>query len=191
MSGGPINAFHIDRAVRTLHEGGIVLHATEGVWGLACDPFDEVAVARLLDLKGRSVSKGLILIGDTATCFEPELVALDPLERGQVEESWPGAVTWVLPNRQFPYWITGGRETVAVRVPGHEQARLLSQAFGGPLVSTSANRTGQPPAVSAIQARGRFGAGFPAGFDFVLPGEVARPGKPSTIRTPAGAALRA
>lgn len=190
MGGGPINGFHIDLAVRTLDEGGIVLHATEGVWGLACDPFDRAAVAKLLDLKGRSVHKGLIVIGDSWACFEPELESLDPATRRQIEDSWPGAVTWIVPNRQFPFWITGGRETVAVRVPGHEQARALSQAFGGPLVSTSANRAGQTPALNALQARCRFGKAILTIPVRVLPGEVARPGKPSTIRTSAGVAVR-
>ena len=57
MGGGPINGFHIDLAVRTLDEGGIVVHATEGVWGLACDPFDRVAVAKLLDLSRCALSR--------------------------------------------------------------------------------------------------------------------------------------
>lgn len=191
MGGGPINGFHIDLAVRTLDEGGIVVHATEGVWGLACDPFDRVAVAKLLELKGRSVDKGLIVIGDGAASFEPELESLDPAVRRQIEDSWPGAVTWILPNRQFPFWITGGRETVAVRVPGHEQARALCRAFEGPLVSTSANRAGQAPALNALQARCRFKKAFPTVPVRVLPGEVTRPGKPSTIRTSAGVAVRA
>jgi L-threonylcarbamoyladenylate synthase len=190
MGGGPINKFHIDLAVRTLDEGGIVLHATEGVWGLACDPFDRMAVAKLLELKGRSVEKGLILIGDTAACFEPELESLDPGARRQIEDSWPGAVTWIVPNRQFPFWITGGRETVAVRVPGHEQARALSRVFGGPLVSTSANRAGQTPALNALQARCRFGKTSPANLIRLLPGEVVCPGRPSRILTSAGVAVR-
>jgi L-threonylcarbamoyladenylate synthase len=184
-----INDWHISRAVRALDAGGIVLHATEGVWGLACDPFDESAVVRLLFLKNRSVDKGLILIGDGGDDFGPELSALTNAERATIEATWPGPVTWIVPNVQFPFWITGGRDTVAIRVPGHAQARALCRAFGGPVVSTSANRSGQPPTVNALQARRRLD-GFPIGDDWVLPGDVATPGKPSTIRTLAGATLR-
>lgn len=179
-----------------------MLHATEGVWGLACDPFDGESVARLLALKGRPVSKGLIVIGADADMFALELASLSPDDRARVLTSWPGAVTWILPNQRFPDWITGGRSQVAVRVPGHAQARALSRAFGGPLVSTSANPSGRPPARSMLQARGQFGPmrgrsqrdrsapPFPGEQDYLLPGEVLSPGSPSQIRTLAGDVLR-
>ena len=63
--------------MRHLRQGGVVAHATEGVWGLACDPFDCQAVARILAIKGRSPDKGLILIGGSADCFAPELRPAD------------------------------------------------------------------------------------------------------------------
>jgi L-threonylcarbamoyladenylate synthase len=189
MARGSINEWHIARAVRALEAGGIVLHATEGVWGLACDPFDESAVARLLLLKDRSVDKGLIVIGDCPACFEAELDILRAEHQAAIMETWPGAVTWIVPNVQFPEWITGRRSTVAVRIPGHPQARALCRAFGGPLVSTSANRSGQPPAVNGLQARRRFSR-LTGEQDWVLPGEVMVPGRPSSIRTLAGTALR-
>jgi len=173
------------------------MHATEGVWGLACDPFDPAAVARLLGLKGRAAAKGLIVIGHTADAFAPELAALDAAGRAAVTDSWPGAVTWILPNRRFPAWVTGGRRTVAVRVPGHRQARALLEAHGSPLVSTSANRSRQPPPRNRFQARARFEAlrrraglyrrhpGF-----YLLPGQTAGRRGPSEIRTVSGSLLR-
>lgn len=177
--------------MRKLLEGGLVLHATEGVWGLACDPFDALAVSRLLELKGRSVAKGLILIGACADVFEPELAAIDPAQARAVRDSWPAAETWILPNRRFPYWITGEHAGVAVRVPGHPQSRALAGAFGGPLVSTSANPSGQPAPTSMLRARGIFPADeFPTAADYILPGEVLVPGAPSRIRTLAGEAIR-
>ncbi|MGE0625085.1 MAG: L-threonylcarbamoyladenylate synthase [Pseudomonadales bacterium] len=189
--------WHIYLAVRALEAGGLVLHATEGVWGLACDPFNREAVASLLALKGRPVSKGLIVIGADAETFSPELDALDARARHAVLETWPGAVTWILPTQRFPAWITGGRDHVAARVPGHPQARALARAFAGPLVSTSANPSGRPPARRALQARRQFrGADapterrFPGPRDYVLPGEVLSPGAPSQIRTLTGQVLR-
>lgn len=182
--------WQITVAVRALRAGGIVLHATEGVWGLACDPFNERAVARLLAIKRRPVSKGLILIGATAGCFEPELSLVDPVSRARVEVSWPGAVTWILPQRRFPAWITGDHEKVAVRVPGHPQARALAAAFGGPLVSTSANEGGQMPAGNRWQAL-RFASRSMPAIDYLLPGEVLENRGPSEIRTLEGATLRA
>lgn len=186
-----INAWHLDLAVRALDQGALVLHAAEGVWGLACDPFDALAVTRLLALKGRPVEKGLILIGACAEVFEPELSLLCEPDRAQILASWPGAETWILPNCQFPYWITGANSGVAVRVPGHPQARALAEAFDGPLVSTSANPSGLPAPVSALGARRRMATrDFPGPDDYILPGEVLTPGAPSRIQTPAGELLR-
>jgi len=167
------------------------MHAAEGVWGLACDPFEPLAVRRLLDLKGRPASKGLIVIGESAAVFAPELAAVNARLRQQVLDSWPAPETWILPNRQFPYWITGDHAGVAVRVPGHPQARALAGAFGGPLVSTSANPSGRPAPVSLLQARRRFrGRCFPGSDDYILPGEVLEPGAASRIRTLSGETLR-
>ena len=178
--------WHLACAVRVLREGGIVAHATEGVWGLACDPESRAVIRRLLQFKARAVDKGLIVIGASSADFSDELGRLSIAQRTQVCESWPGPVTWVLPNERFAGWITGGRDQVAVRVPGHPQARALCHAFGGPLVSTSANLAGRPPARSALRAR----RVLRDGVDYFLPGEVLAPAGPSEIRTPAGQWLR-
>lgn len=182
--------------MRALRQGGLVLHATEGVWGLACDPWSPNAVARLLAFKGRAVAKGLIVIGAQPGCFAPELELVAAEARDAVLACWPGAVTWILPNRRFPRWVTGGRGTVAVRVPGHPQARALCRAFGGPLVSSSANRAGRPPARRRLQARALVRDSARAGFGpndpglFLLPGETSGRRGPSEIRTLAGVSLR-
>lgn len=186
-----LNHWHLRLAARALEAGGLVMHAAEGVWGLACDPFNPGAVNRLLELKDRPVSKGLIVIGHSAEVFAPELDAVASAARDRVLDSWPGPETWILPNRQFPAWITGVHPGVAVRVPGHPQARALSAAFGGALVSTSANPGGHPAPTSLIRARaGLLARGFPGTADYVLPGAVLNPGAPSRIRTLSGETLR-
>jgi L-threonylcarbamoyladenylate synthase len=171
-------AFHLGVAADVVRSGGIVAHATEGVWGLACDPFDAAAVSRLLDLKGRSIRKGLILIGADESDFAAEMAALGELDAARVRRTWPGPETWLVPNRQFPSWITGGRSAVAVRVPGHLQARSLCAIFGSALVSTSANPSGRPPARTELAVR-RY---FADEIDHVLHGEVAGSAAPSRIR---------
>lgn len=166
----------------------MVLHATEGVWGLACDPLNPEAVAQVFLLKGRPEGKGLILIGADPMVFEPELealAALDPMMRDVVLESWPGPNSWALPTARYSDRITGGRGTVAVRVPGHDQARALAAAFGGPLVSTSANRSGDPAATSMAQADA-----LELKVGYRLAGEVIRPGAASTLRDAQGRVLR-
>ena len=171
----------MDEALQTaadvLHRAGVVAHACEGVWGLACDPFNEAAVGRVLDIKGRAAAKGLIVIGACAAVFAPELEALETSVKARVRASWPGAVTWIVPGARFPHWITGGRGTVAVRVPGHVQSRALAAAFGSPIVSTSANRVGEAPCRTASAVRDALGDEV----DYVLPGCVGGRAGPSTI----------
>lgn len=176
----------LSQAAQCIAAGGVVLHATEGVWGFACDPFSEAAVERVLAIKARPVDKGLIVIGADIQQFAPELDALQPDARRQVLRTWPGPVSWVVPNVRFPKWVTGGRATVALRVPGHPQARALAAAVAGPLVSTSANRSGEPAVLSEEDARAQFSTVV----DLILHGEVLEPGSPSTLRTLDGQRLR-
>ena len=185
-----INDFHLRQAVRHLRRGGVVAHATEGVWGLACNPFDCQAVARILAIKGRHPDKGLIVVGADADCFAPELAPLSPADRTAIQSTWPGPVSWVLPTERFPTWITGAglspRPTVAARVPGHGQARALCARFGGPLVSTSANPSGVPATDSALRVR----RWFRDQVDFIVPGQTLGRQGPSQLRTLAGEVLR-
>ena len=174
-------------AARTLRRGGVVAHASEGVWGMACDPFDADAVAKVLAIKGRSAAKGLIVIGADAEQFMAELAPLDSAVAARIRASWPGASTWLVANRRFPKWISGEHRSVAIRVPGHAQARALAAAFGAPLVSTSANRAGAAPALSAEQVATTLGEEL----DYLLPGEVGDHTGPSRIIDAAtGAVLR-
>jgi L-threonylcarbamoyladenylate synthase len=181
-----VSEFHVHIAAGYLKRGGVIAHATEGVWGLACDPFDRDAVWRLLDLKRRTVDKGLIVIGAQSAAFAPELATLAAEARAEIVSSWPGAVTWVLPNQRFPDWITGRRAVVACRVPGHPQSRALCAAFGAPLVSTSANASGRPATASELKLR-RWLAGRA---DYVLPGATLGRRGPSEIRTVGGGRTR-
>ncbi len=144
-------------AVQVMRDGGVICHACEGVWGFACDPFNESAVQRILSIKHRSQSKGLIVIAHVASQFEPELSRLLPVRRAAVEASWPGRTTWLLPTNRFPTWIVGDFDSVAARVPGHAQARALAALFKRPMVSTSANVANEAPCLHESEARTRFG----------------------------------
>lgn len=167
----------VAEAAELIVAGGVVAHACEGVWGLACDPMNEAAVRRVLHLKRRPASKGLIVIGAAASDFAPELEPLSAAAVARIRDSWPGAVTWLVQNVRFPPWIVGDFPTVAVRVPDHEQARQFASACGHPLVSTSANRAADPPARSAEEVRRVFGDEI----DGLLPGAVGDRSAPSTI----------
>ena len=181
----PRLGLQLDVAARVLARGGVVAHATEGVWGLACDPFVDAAVDRVLEIKRRRVEKGLIVIAGSAADFAPELDALDRATREAVLASWPGAETWIVPNVRFSKRVTGAHAGVAIRVPDHAQARCLARRFGGPLVSTSANVSNLPAARTELQARLRVGRRV----DYVLPGVTGGRRGPSRIRVAGSGAV--
>lgn len=168
-------------AARALRQGAVLLYPAEGVWGLGCDPDDEAAVRRLLALKQREPEKGLILVADTLERLAPllRLDALDPGRRDAVLASWPGPHTWLVPCvDSVPAWIRGRFDTLAVRVVEHPPMRALCRAFAAPLVSTSANRAGQP----AARRFEEIDPGLLAEVDGVVAGETADRGVPSSIR---------
>ena len=166
-----------ERAGALVRQGGVIAHATEGVWGLACDPFDTVAIERLLAIKGRAVDQGLIVAGMAAEVFEEELASLEDARRADIVATWPGPTTWLVPNHRFSEHVVGRHPTVAVRVPGHEQARRICAASGGLLISTSANRSGEPSAMTFDEAVAAVGSCV----DFVVPGETNGRGAASRI----------
>ena len=174
--------------VAALRRGGVVAYPTEGVWGLGCDPFDEAAVLRLLAIKQRPVDKGLILIAGDAAQLEGlvDWPALERAQRDAVDASWPGPNTWVVPvTARVPRWITGAHDTVAVRVSAHPDVVALCAAFGGALVSTSANLSGAP----SVTARADLDPALLARVDAVAPGETGGRNAPSDIRDARSGAL--
>jgi len=162
-----------------LVKGGIIAYPTEAVYGLGCDPTCAPAITRLLALKRRSWRKGLILIAANYQQVEPYLEPL-PLDlQQQIFATWPGAVTWLLPARTWvPRWLRGDSSQLAVRITAHPQAAALCRGWGGPLVSTSANRSGRPAAKTALQVRRSFGNTV----DYIVPGAVGDRDRPSEIR---------
>ena len=167
------------KITRLLRAGGVIAYPTEAVFGLGCNPRDAAAVYRLLAIKRRPVNKGLILIASEFSQLEPLLEPLEAEQRQRLQRSWPGPVTWVIPARAgTPVWLRGRHDTLAVRVTSHPIASALCQAWGGPLVSSSANVAGQPPAVTALALRRR----LPSGIDYIVPGRVGSATRPSEIR---------
>lgn len=166
-------------AARVLRRGGVIAYATESVYGLGCDPFNKGAVGRLLRLKHRPQAKGLIVIASDWAQLRPLLQPLDEATQNKIVASWPGAITWVLPAQAWvPRWLRGRHDSLAVRVPGHAQARELCAMFGGPVVSTSANPSGRPAAKTSLRVRQYFGNRI----NLILPGKVGGAARPSEIR---------
>jgi len=175
---------HIAEARSILAFGGIIAYPTEAVFGLGCNPFNQQAVNRLLALKQRPWQKGLILVVSDLQQL-PELKnVLTPSELETLNHSWPGPITWLLPDRQrqIPDWIKGEHNTVAVRLSAHPVVQQLCNAWGGPIVSTSANQTSQEPARTALQVRCRVQAGLMQAPDYIIPGTTGGLNSPTVIK---------
>ncbi len=170
-----------------LRSGRVIVHPTEGVFGLACRALDERACSFVSKLKQRSPKQSFIVV--VADFRQIEFaVEQAQIDFSAINASWPGPETWVFPaTRAAPRWLTSADRTIAVRVTGHEQfARLCTSV--GPIVSTSANPKGRRPALDLLQSRRYFGYMV----DFYLGGSLTVPGRPSRIRDAAsGLALRA
>lgn len=160
--------------------GGVIAYPTEAVWGLGCDPFSEAAVTKLLLIKNRPVEKGLILVASSLDQLPALASSLTDTQRSTLEATWPGPVTWLIPDPEgsIPTWIKGEHATVAVRVSAHPLVRELCNRHGGALVSTSANDAGEPE----IRSQSRLIEEFGGRIDAVIAGELGDSTETSQIR---------
>lgn len=171
--------FPLKHAIDALAHDGVVAYATESVWGLGCDPWSEQAVSRLLAIKQRPWQKGLILIAADMAQLEPLLSLVTSEQRTLMQSRWPGPVTWLVPvSEHIPRWLRGEHDTLAMRVSAHAGVQQLCRAWGSPLVSTSANLSGQPACKTALQVHLRLGGEV----DAIVPGHVSGAKRPSEIR---------
>lgn len=166
-------------AADVLRAGGVIAHPTEAVWGLACDPQNAQAVSRLLQIKRRDPAKGLILVAASIEQFHGYLDGLSPELTAILTQAWPGPYTYIVPDNGFaPALIKGGFSSVALRVSNHKQVVALCRAFGGPIVSTSANITGRSALVWPWLVNRQLGQEL----NYLLPGQLGCTRRPSEIR---------
>ena len=171
--------FLLKRAARIIKSGGVVAYPTEAVYGLGCLPDEGDAVMRILRLKGRRLHKGLILIASSLEQLSDYIEPLSRDMRSRVGATWPGPHTWIVPaKRDVPPWLTGGRDTLAVRITAEAIAGKLCDLSASPLVSTSANRERRPPARTMLASQCRFGLQV----DYYVPGPVGGHSGPTPIR---------
>ncbi|MCK6525906.1 threonylcarbamoyl-AMP synthase [Myxococcota bacterium] len=165
----------MQRALALLHAGQLVGLPTETVYGLAADGLNPFALRQIFAAKGRPVDHPLILhLGDAA--WLPRFAEPDPRADALAEAFWPGPLTLVMRRLPgVPDEVTGGRETVALRVPAHPVARALLWAYGRPLAAPSANRFGRVSPTTAAHVREELPGVF------VLDGGPSEVGVESTI----------
>ena len=173
-----MTTINVSQAVTTLQSGNIIAYPTEAVYGLGCDPFDLQAVKQLFHVKQRPFEKGVILVAASVEQVLPYVELQGQAWEQAVLQTWPGPVTWVLPAKEgVPDWVTGGRNTVAIRVSDHPVVQAICLAYGQPMVSTSANVTSEPPAVSCEEVFSVFNGKVDC-----VAGELGGLDKPTQIR---------
>lgn len=169
-----------EQVAGSLRDGKLIAYPTEAVWGIGCDPFNHETVLRLLRLKHRPVEKGLLLVAAGMDQIDELLAPLTAEQLETLKESWPGHVTWLIPDpaELYPDWIRGEHATVAVRVSDHPVVQAICRAFDKPLVSTSANRAGAPEIRTLAELQRQFGATI----DLIVTGSLGDRKQASEIR---------
>ncbi len=159
-----------------LKNGGVIAYATESCYGFGCDPFSYKAIAKIIKIKKRSKTKGMIIISgrrDNLTSVTKNVNLFSP----DFMQYWPGSYSIILPtNKNLPTNLTGIHQKIAVRVTQHKQVIQLSDFLHMPLVSTSANLSGMKSIKTYKECVRKFGSKV-----MVIDGYISFAKKPSTI----------
>ncbi len=148
----------LQEAVRLLRAGELVAFPTETVYGLGADASNPLAVARVFAAKGRPADHPLIVHLADQACVPDWTSGFPETARQLASAFWPGPLTLVLPrSARVPAAVTGGQDSVALRVPAHPVAQALLRSFGGGIAAPSANRYGRVSPTRAEHVREELG----------------------------------
>ena len=140
------NAKDFHQKVHQTDRDFVFAYPTESVYGLGCNPFNQHAVNRILAIKKRPTEQRFILIASAWEQIESLIAPLDEAILAPIQASWPGPATWVFPaSKTAPTWLINTNNTIALRITAHPIAAGLCDIANLPLISTSANLSGQPP----------------------------------------------
>ena len=177
---------HLQQAITRLNTGGVIAYPTEGVWGLGCLWTNEDAIKEILRLKQRPLEKGMIVLCSQISDIESFLQPLSTQDIAQIEQEYPHPVTWILPCKSsISESVRGQHNSIAVRFSRHSLVQALCSEVG-PIISTSANPSGEDAAMSEEEVRYY----FKDQLSYILPGELGGYSKPSEIRTLDGRKVR-
>ncbi len=161
-----------------IKNGGLIAYPTETVYGLGADPHNAEAIQKIFIAKGRAEDKGIILLIRGVDDLSRLVRAVSPTAQILIDAFWPGPLTLVFrANPDLSPALLGGRDTVALRHSSSPIATRLLMALGGPLTSTSANRSTEPPARSACEVENALGEHL----DLILDGGPSDSARPSTL----------
>jgi L-threonylcarbamoyladenylate synthase len=154
-----MSPWSIKRLSKSIENGATIAYPTDTIWGFGCHPMRTSSVIKILNIKQRSITKGLILLSSR---FEYCAPFIDPGLTGEqidlVKQQNQHPVTWLVPAASdCPVWLRGNFSTIAVRISNHPFIEAICNEMHSPLVSTSANRYHRSTIRSTLQARRQFG----------------------------------
>lgn len=167
----------IERAAALLREGKLVVFPTDTLYGVGATAFDEVAIRILYRIKERPLEKGIPILLADGDDLRQVAREIPPCAQVLLERFWPGPLTLIVPRRENLPSNISPNENIAVRIPDNDVARALIRAAGGAVATSSANRSGEPPACNAAEAWQVLEGGVAA----VVDGGQVQHGMPSTI----------
>jgi L-threonylcarbamoyladenylate synthase len=177
----------IEEAATWIRGGGVIAIPTDTLYGLAADPFNRAAVARVFDVKGRDADRALPLVAADVAQVVHDIGPLTAAAERLVARFWPGPLTLILPAPlRLADAVTGGTDRVGVRVPANPVTRSVCAAVGYPVTATSANISGQPPTADPDVVEQTLGDRL----DYLLDTGSTPGGLPSTIVDVSGPAPR-
>ncbi len=161
-----MTSWSLNRRARAIAKGAVFGYPTDTIWGLGCHPLIAWSVLRILAIKQRPVEKGLILLSSQLE-YCRDYISVDEAGMASIGQPCDQPTTWLVEASEFcPDWIRGEFPTVAIRITDHPLIQALCDRLQAPLVSTSANRSGRPPARNLLQMRRQFDDEL----DFVISG---------------------
>lgn len=168
----------IKKAVTILRSGGLVAFPTETVYGLGADASNPDAVKKIFSAKGRPTSHPVIVHLSDISQLDQWASEIPELALKLAERFWPGALTLILKrNKKISDVITGGQDTIGIRIPSHPLAQQLLQEFGGGIAAPSANKFGRISSTTAEHVKKNFGEEI----EMILEGGPCEVGIESTI----------
>lgn len=159
-----------------IRDGGVAIYPTETVYGLGCAPSDPDATKRILQIKERADNPLPLICSSIGVARR--IVQFNPTAERLAERFWPGPLMLVLPKKMdYPIYVTFGKKTLGIRVPGSTVSRRLAELSAGVIVSTSANKSGANPPLTAQEAINQIGSEV----DVVVDGGPCLGKLPSTV----------
>jgi L-threonylcarbamoyladenylate synthase len=148
----------LEKAARSLGNGGVVVFPTDTLYGLGADVFSLPALERIFSIKGRPANLALPVLVAGLDQVEAVALPMSGQARRLAQQFWPGPLTLVMRrSTELPGLVTGGADTVAVRMPDHLVPIALARRLGRPITGTSANLSGQPDLLDLIALETQLG----------------------------------